>query len=665
MCGIFGIVASRSECVSGQALKALTKALFRKSSIRGQDASGVFSVNSNSIQVIKSSGKAAKLIKTKLFNQFLQAACKSFENNEDNFAVFGQTRMSTSGSVEVPGNNQPVIKNRIVILHNGIIINYNKIWQELKNKSKEFDVDTEVFGALITKFSNQGLSWEKSFQQAFLSIKGANTICAVQDYSNDLYLVTSNGSLYFAKNENLGLTCFASEKAFLKNSLTKINGHFSAKSQLRIFQPKNNKVFCLDLKTSALFPINRTCKTKVSNKKKSRTIYVSALNHKEILKKTFCNSYQKLNKILEKASSFQANLKRCTKCLLPTSFPFISFDKSGVCNFCLNYQSIKLKGLENLRKISNEAKKYTSKNENCLVPISGGRDSCYGLYFCKKQLGLNPVAYTYDWGFVTDLARRNISRMCGELGVQHILVAADIKRKRYNVQKNVRAWLAKPSLALIPLFMAGDKPFFYFASKIQKEMQLGPIIFSMNWLERTEFKTGFAGVNEQNKFSTTYGLSAINKLKLVWHYLFEFIMNPRYINLSVFDTFFGFSSYYLKSKDYYSIFDYIAWNQQEIEGTLEHKFGWERSPDTKATWRIGDGTAPFYNYIYHTVAGFSEHDTFRSNQIREGLITRSDGMRYVEEENLPRADSLKWYFDMINIDAVEAVKIINKIPKLY
>ena len=142
-------------------------------------------------------------------------------------------------------------------------------------------------------------------------------------------------------------------------------------------------------------------------------------------------------------------------------------------------------------------------------------------------------------------------------------------------------------------------------------------------------------------------------------------MNPRYINLSVFDTFFGFSSYYLKSKDYYSIFDYIAWNQQEIEGTLEHKFGWERSPDTKATWRIGDGTAPFYNYIYHTVAGFSEHDTFRSNQIREGLITRSDGMRYVEEENLPRADSLKWYFDMINIDAVEAVKIINKIPKLY
>ncbi len=48
---------------------------------------------------------------------------------------------------------------------------------------------------------------------------------------------------------------------------------------------------------------------------------------------------------------------------------------------------------------------------------------------------------------------------------------------------------------------------------------------------------------------------------------------------------------------------------------------------------IGDGTAPFYNYIYLTVGGFSEHDTFRSNQIREGLITRDQAMAAIETEN--------------------------------
>ena len=49
--------------------------------------------------------------------------------------------------------------------------------------------------------------------------------------------------------------------------------------------------------------------------------------------------------------------------------------------------------------------------------------------------------------------------------------------------------------------------------------------------------------------------------------------------------------------------------------------------DTKSTWRIGDGTASFYNYVYTLVAGFSENDTFRSNQIREGMINQRKSFR--------------------------------------
>ena len=52
---------------------------------------------------------------------------------------------------------------------------------------------------------------------------------------------------------------------------------------------------------------------------------------------------------------------------------------------------------------------------DCLVPFSGGRDSMYVMHVIKKELGLNPIAFTYDWGMVTDLARRNIARICGNL----------------------------------------------------------------------------------------------------------------------------------------------------------------------------------------------------------------------------------------------------------
>ncbi len=84
-----------------------------------------------------------------------------------------------------------------------------------------------------------------------------------------------------------------------------------------------------------------------------------------------------------------------------------------------------------------------------------------------------------------------------------------------------------------------------------------------------------------------------------------------------------------------------------------------------STWRIGDGTAAFYNYIYLTVAGFTENDTFRSNQIREGMITREEGLRLALRDNSPRYDSIKWYFDTIGIDMESAIKTINNIPKLY
>jgi glucosamine--fructose-6-phosphate aminotransferase (isomerizing) len=87
--------------------------------------------------------------------------------------------------------------------------------------------------------------------------------------------------------------------------------------------------------------------------------------------------------------------------------------------------------------------------------------------------------------------------------------------------------------------------------------------------------------------------------------------------------------------------------------------------DTECTWRIGDGTAAFYNYIYTTVAGFSEHDTFRSNQIREGQLTRDRAMELVERDNQPRWKSIREYTQLINIDFDEAIRVIDRIPKLY
>ena len=101
---------------------------------------------------------------------------------------------------------------------------------------------------------------------------------------------------------------------------------------------------------------------------------------------------------------------------------------------------------------------------------------------------MKPITYTYDWGMVTDLARRNIARICGKLGLENILISADIKQKRRNIQLNVEAWLKQPELGIIPLFMAGDKQFFSYVNKVKRETGIIMDIWSMNRLENTDFK---------------------------------------------------------------------------------------------------------------------------------------------------------------------------------
>jgi hypothetical protein len=89
------------------------------------------------------------------------------------------------------------------------------------------------------------------------------------------------------------------------------------------------------------------------------------------------------------------------------------------------------------------------------------------------------------------------------------------------------------------------------------------------------------------------------------------------------------------------------------------------APDTNTTWRIGDGTAAFYNYVYYTVAGFTEHDTFRSNQVREGDLTREEALTLVQEENMPRYQNIKWYLDVLGFDFADVINTVNKIPRMY
>ncbi len=661
MCGIFGII-SKSNSYSLNTLKGQISKLFILSESRGKEAAGI-AINYNlNINVYKDKISASQMLKSKEYENFLDNSFGETNNLDLPFSVIGHSRLVTNGSEELNYNNQPVIKDGFVAIHNGICTNVDSLFESHKHIKRDYDIDTEIILGLLRENLNEDTDYISSIQKMFKEFEGTASLAIMSNDSDNFVLTTNNGSLYICfddKNETLS---FASEK-YILSQFVQSTSNFKL-DNIKWIKPLSGLIlnFKTFVKTDFDFSqdsikysyLTNDINLKIENFSKKDNIINSNIISKD------------LSNHLEYNIELANKIKRCTKCLLPHTFPFISFDNSGVCNICNNYIQKSQGNRE--KELFDKIERYRSSNgePDSLIAFSGGRDSSYGMHLIVNELKLKPITFTYDWGMVTDLARRNIARICGKLGIENILVSADIRKKRHNIKLNVEAWLKRPELGIIPLFMAGDKHFFAFMNKLKSETGLKLNIWSMNRLENTDFKSGFCGIQHNFDKKRIDYLSLGNKAKMISFYMRNFILNPSYLNSSIPDTMSSFYSYYAEPRnDYFELFDYIKWDEKQIEDTLINEYNWDLAPDTKSTWRIGDGTAPFYNYIYYTVAGFSENDTFRSNQIREGMITRDEALKLVIRDNAPRYESMKWYFDTIGVDFEKAIKVINNIPKLY
>lgn len=650
MCGIYGMYNFRQH-----PLKTFIKPLERLSTLsyrRGKEAAGMAILyGHNEVDYIKSDLDGKKLLKTKDYKDFIQ----TFREKRIQLAL-GHSRIATHGSQLSHANNQPVIssKGQIFGVHNGIITNIDHLWELLNGSTPIPELDTQVLFDYLEHLCST-YSLDDAFEKLFKDIEGAASIAVAIPSQRILVLGSNTGSLYFIEvNDTL---FFASEAIFLKEtfptslheSIQQIKpGTYKILRAENIDSSRSQEVLSFDLRHSTQYH-NRSAKENLS----------SAIHHY-----TFVNDASKLRK-----HDFDYHLihaiNRCTRCVLPATTPFITFNREGVCNFCTEHEKITYKGFDALEDIVRKIRKGTGEPD-CMAAFSGGRDSSYGLHFLKKELGLQPLAYTYDWGMVTDIARRNQARILGKLGIEHIVVSADITTKRKHIRQNILAWMRKPDLGMVPLFMQGDKQCEFYADRLMKQYNLKMMFFFRgNELEREEFKNGHCGIKDADEGGVIHHLPWKNKVKLLSYYGRQYLSNPAYFNASFFDTGLAYFSTYIQQHDYLYLWHYIPWDERKIVDTLKSEYQWETPKETRATWRTDDGTSAFYNYIYYMGQGFTENDSFRSRQIREGLLTRQQALDLVNEENKPRYEALQWYFDMIGLDGDRVLTVVDNMKKLY
>lgn len=131
------------------------------------------------------------------------------------------------------------------------------------------------------------------------------------------------------------------------------------------------------------------------------------------------------------------NYQQCTRCIMDTTVPGITFSTKGECNFCklhdkmANEFPLGEKGQAILSKLV-EKIKASGKNKkyDCVLGISGGRDSSFTLHYAKKVLGLNPIAVHFNDGFGNPVAGENMVKACRKLGVELRTITSDWRESK-------------------------------------------------------------------------------------------------------------------------------------------------------------------------------------------------------------------------------------------
>jgi N-acetyl sugar amidotransferase len=319
-------------------------------------------------------------------------------------------------------------------------------------------------------------------------------------------------------------------------------------------------------------------------------------------------------------------IKYCKKCFLPDTKPHLKLDDKCICDACRLYGKREIIDWEK-RKIGllEIFEKYRSKNESnwdCIVPVSGGKDSTYQV-IRMLQFGLNPLAVTSTTCDLSEIGRKNIENL-KNLGVDHIGFSPNpVIRRKLNriglIQVGDISWPEHIGIFTIPVRIAVqfNVPLIIWGENAQNEYG-GPAsankskILTWDWLLQYG---GFQGL----RVSDCIGLEGIEKKHLV---SYTYPSDDELKRVGVTGLFLG---YYLPWDGYSNALiaqaNGLTTKQTIVEGSIVN---YEN---------LDNHQTGIHDYFKFLKFGFSRATDIASLHVRRGRITRQDASELIKKHD--------------------------------
>ena len=308
-------------------------------------------------------------------------------------------------------------------------------------------------------------------------------------------------------------------------------------------------------------------------------------------------------------------MKRCSKCILPGSYPGIVFDNNGVCNRChewLNeYQKVNYPQLrEQLDELIEQQKEKARQHGlpyDVIVPVSGGKDSAYALYVMKEVYKCRVLAVNFNNTFQTEVAYQNLLNLSDVFDVDFRMVAIKpglLKKAYAESMKRLGEFCLVCNCTGYWLMLS-------FFSDLFSAYDYTPMIIG-GWSKLYEFDPQI----------NTLNFSRYRQLLDEAGLLPAFSEN---LHVEILDSLSGNQDVrQQKSGGFIQLPDYWPWNHQEILKTLEEK-GWKKLEDKDTHFDCW--ASPLADQLEKMKYGLNQKTTVLTAYVRAGLLDRDEALK--------------------------------------
>jgi N-acetyl sugar amidotransferase len=344
-------------------------------------------------------------------------------------------------------------------------------------------------------------------------------------------------------------------------------------------------------------------------------------------------------------------LRYCTRCCMPETQEGIKFDEMGICQACQSSeQKIHIDWTvreRELRRILDEAKAKAGNNYDCIVPISGGKDSTFQLHVLTKVYGMRPLAVTFSHNWFSDTGWYNLQNALEQFNVDHMM---------FTPNRSLVNRLARTSLAMI-----GDACWHCHAGVGAFPLQVAakfkiPLLI---WGESIAESSGRASYDAPvRKFDREYFTKVSAKRfpkEMVTADISERDVAPFEVPsveeieaVGVFGIHLGDYIFWDDERQTEFVRDTYGWRETEVEGTYKRY---------KSAECIMPGVHDFTNYLKR---GYGRATFHASMDVRNGLLTREEGFDLAKQHDAMRPEALDYFLEITGMSEEEFYETMRR-----